>query len=239
MKYMFKYLVLILVTLLASPAFSVSEKSITVKEAEIKEIISDYILKCTENMGMDVKVSRILFKGDLKITAGDVRYEVIAPRQWEGWGRANLALIIRVNERVEKNLSIPVEVEALTDMVVSDRPLERGEVIGPSDVVLQKRDISTTPGKICRSLSEVVGKRVRVAMRGNSPMRSDYLERVPLVKSGQMVTIIAENDMVRITAVGKARNTGAEGDLIMVQNMSSQKDVPARVIDANSVRVDF
>jgi flagella basal body P-ring formation protein FlgA len=76
-------------------------------------------------------------------------------------------------------------------------------------------------------------------MRGNSPVRSDYLERVPLVKSGQMVAIIAENDVMRITAVGKARNSGAEGDLIMVQNMSSLKDIPARVIDANSVKVDF
>jgi flagella basal body P-ring formation protein FlgA len=225
--------------LLLSPAFAAPEKSVTVKEAKIREVITDYILKCTENMGMEVNVTHIGFKGDLKIAPGEIGYEVIAPRQWEGWGRANLALIIRANGRVERNLSIPVEVEALTDMVVADRPLERGEVIGPADVVLQKRDISGAPGKICRILSEVVGKRVRVAMRGNSPVRSDYLERVPLVKSGQMVTIIAENDVMRITAVGKARNSGAEGDLIMVQNMSSLKDIPARVIDANSVKVDF
>jgi flagella basal body P-ring formation protein FlgA len=124
-------------------------------------------------------------------------------------------------------------------MAVTVRPLERGEIVGNPDVVMQKRDIASVPGKICRSLSDVVGKRVRIAMRGNLPVRSDYLERVPLIKSGQAVTIIAENDMMRITALGKAKNSGAEGDLIMVQNLSSLKDIPARVIDSNSVRVDF
>ncbi len=239
MKLLFKFSVLVLFINLVSPAFAAPEKFVTVSEAKIREAVTGYVMKCTENLGMEVHVTRIDYKGNLKITPGDVSYEVIAPGQWEGWGRANLALIIRVDGRVEKNLSIPVEVEALTDMVVTDRPLERGEVIGPTDVVLQKRDISAGAGKICRNVSDVIGKRVRVAMRGNSPVRGDYLERVPLIKSGQIVTIIAENDTMRITAVGKARNSGAEGDLIMVQNMSSLKDIPARVIDGNSVKVDF
>ncbi len=239
MKLLFKYSVLVLVITLVSPAFAAPEKFVTVKEEKVREVITGYVLKCTENLGMEVHVTRIDFKGNLKIPTGDASYEVMAPDQWEGWGRANLALIIRVDGRLEKNIPIPVEVEALTDMVVTDRPLERGEVIGPTDVVLQKRDISVAAGKICRNVSDVVGKRVRVAMRGNSPVRSDYLEKVPLIKSGQIVTIIAENDTMRITAVGKARNSGAAGDLIMVQNMSSLKDIPARVIDSNSVKVDF
>jgi len=45
--------------------------------------------------------------------------------------------------------------------------------------------------------------------------------------------------MMRITAMGKAKNSGAEGDLITVQNLSSMKDIPARVMDSNSVKVDF
>lgn len=239
MKTLLKYFIPVLILALSSPLCASSENAVTVKESKIKDVITGYILKCTENLGMEIHVARIDFKGDLKISRGEVSYDVMAPNQWEGWGRANLALIIRVNGRVEKNLSVPVEVEALTDMVVSGRPLERGEVIGPSDVVLQKRNISGAPGKICRNISEVVGKRLKSSIRGNSPVRTDYLERVPIIKSGQMVTIIAENDSMRVTAVGKARNSGAEGDLIMVQNINSLKDIPARVIDANSVKVDF
>jgi flagella basal body P-ring formation protein FlgA len=71
------------------------------------------------------------------------------------------------------------------------------------------------------------------------PVRGDYLERVPLIKSGQLVTIVAENDVVRITASGRAKGSGAAGDMIAVQNLNSQKEIAGRVVDASTVRVDF
>ena len=88
-------------------------------------------------------------------------------------------------------------------------------------------------------MEEVVGKRLKAGVRGNNPLRSDNLERVPLVKSGQMVTMLLENGVLKITLAGRAKGAGAEGDLIMVQNLSSNRDVAARVIDAQTVRVDF
>jgi flagellar L-ring protein precursor FlgH len=116
-------------------------------------------------------------------------------------------------------------------MVVAVRPLERGEIVDATDVSLQKRDLATAPGKISRNLADVIGKKVRIGIRGNAPVRSDYLEKQPLVKSGQNVIIIAENEMLKITAVGRVKNTGAEGDLVMVQNLSSMKDVQAESIE--------
>jgi flagella basal body P-ring formation protein FlgA len=130
-------------------------------------------------------------------------------------------------------------VEALAEVLVAARPLERGEIIGAKDVAMQKRDLATVSGKIYRAPDEVQGKRVRTAMRANSPIRSDYLEKVPLVKSGQLVTIILENDVLRLTATGRVKNAGAEGDMVLVQNLTSQKDIPARVVDTNTVRVEF
>ncbi len=239
MKLLFKYWMVLLAVMTVSSAYAAPAKTVTVGERKIKDVVTDYILKCTENMDMEVNITRIGFEGGVKIPDGDTRYEVIAPNQWEGWGRTNLTLIIRVNELVVKNISIPVEVAALTDMVVASRPLERGMVIGSGDVNMQKRDISTAPSRICRSLSEVVGKKVRIAMRGNLPVRSDFLDKVPLVKNGQLVTIIAENGAMRVTATGKAMNSGAEGDLVTVRNLSSNKDIPARVVDADTVKVDF
>jgi flagella basal body P-ring formation protein FlgA len=54
-----------------------------------------------------------------------------------------------------------------------------------------------------------------------------------------MVTIVAENAAFRVTATGRAKGNGAEGDTVMVQNMNAQKDVAAVVVDAGTVRVEF
>jgi flagella basal body P-ring formation protein FlgA len=62
---------------------------------------------------------------------------------------------------------------------------------------------------------------------------------VALIKSGQIVTIVAENDRIRVTLTGKAKGAGAEGDMISVQNLNSLKEFPARVVDASTVMVAF
>jgi len=210
-----------------------------ISREEIGQLLTDYVRRRTANLGVEVTVRSFAYNDDLVVSAGKIDYEVIAPTQGEGWGSANLALLVRVNDRLERNLPLRVEVEAMGEVVVTTRPLERGEIIAPMDIALQKRDLGKLSGRICHSLDEALGKRVRLGIRGNSPLRSDALERIPLVKSGQMVTIVLENKVLRLTASGKARNAGAEGETVMVQNVNSMKEMPARVVDANTVKIDF
>jgi flagella basal body P-ring formation protein FlgA len=208
-------------------------------EARVRQIVTDYLLQKTKDLRLDIQLKKLGFGGEIALPAGNTSYEVVSPQEWEGWGRASLALIVRVDDRVVKNIPLNVEVEALADVVVAVRAMERGMVLEKGDVALQKRDLGTVPGRTCRTLEEVTGKRVRVGLRGNSPIRSDYLERLPLVKRGQLVTIIAENDKFRITSSGKVKGNGAEGDTVQVQSLNAQKDITAVVVDASTVRVEF
>ena len=92
---------------------------------------------------------------------------------------------------------------------------------------------------VARKVDEVIGKKARTTLRANQPVRADQVEKVPLIKSGQMVTIIAENGVLKISVAGKAHSSGAEGDIIRVQNLTSLKEIPAKVIDASTVQVAF
>ncbi|RNC67261.1 MAG: flagella basal body P-ring formation protein FlgA [Desulfuromonadales bacterium] len=234
----FVTLVTVFMMVVGTAAFGAPDGQV-VSEARLREAVAEFVRQKTASLGVETSIKRIGSMGDLKLPAGEISFEVAAPAQWEGWGRANLAVIVRVNDRVERNIPVAVEVDALADTVVTLRSLERGDVIGAADVAVQKRDISGAAGKVFRSVDEVVGKRAKNAIRANTPLRGANLERVPLVKSGQLVTIIAENQTMRLTATGKARGNGAEGDIVMVQNLGSLKELPGRVIDAGTVQVDF
>ena len=223
----------------AAPAVPPAPPGTVVSEGELRRVVSEFLAKKTEHLNAEISVKKIGITGDLKLPPGKTSFEVVAPERWEGWGNASLALIVRVDDQVKRNLNVQVEVEALAEMVVATRTLERGEVLGESDVALARRDLAHLQGRFCRKTEEVIGLRVKSAVRANSPLRGDGLERVPVVKSGQLVTIVAENDVVKITASGRAKGPGAQGDIIMVQNLGSQKDVAARVVDATTVRVDF
>jgi len=232
----FVFLVMVTCLGISSSAFA---GGTTLTAKKVRAATQEFILDRTRDSGMEIKIKRISIDEDIVVPAGKVSYEFIAPRQWEGWGRTVLGLVVRVDDQLVRNMSIPVEVAALTDMVVALYPLPRGTVIEANDVSLQKRDVAEVSSKVTFDLSDVLGKRVRIPIRANTPVRSDYLERVPVVKNGQVVTIVAENGDLRVTATGMARGAGAEGDFIMVQNMNSKKTVQARVIDSGTVAVNF
>jgi flagella basal body P-ring formation protein FlgA len=222
----------------SSPSVSSTELQL-IREHEIQQVIEEFVRSRSAAPGIELKIKKTGYRGDLSLPAGQVEYEVKAPQQWEGWGNVNLALIVRIDGRVMKNIPIRVEVEALTEMLVTTRQIEQGEIIGEADLSLQKRDLASAGAKIVRNRGDAVGRRLKTSLRGNVPLRSDQLEKLPLVKSGQIVTILLDNELIRITATGRSKGAGSVGDIVMVQNIVSQKDIQARVVDSSTVRVEF
>ncbi|UFS72404.1 flagellar basal body P-ring formation chaperone FlgA [Geomonas sp. RF6] len=225
--------------LLFVPTVSFADSGNVVKEGEVRKVVTDFLAQKTANLPAQTTVKKVGYSGDLQLPAGAVTYEVIAPESWEGWGSASLALIVRVDGQVKKNLIVRVEVEALVDMLVATRTLERGETVTEADLTIAKRDLAKVAGRFCRDVDEAVGKRVKTAIRANTPVRGDYLELVPLVKSGQLVTVLVENEAIKVTTSGRAKLSGGLGELITVQNPTSLKEFPARVINSTTVKVDF
>lgn len=237
MKRLIPYLFILLlsvVTLCPRQALSAIDR-----EREVREAVTAFVTSRTAGMGWDIHIRRLTISDALKLPEGGIEYEIVAPQSWEGWGNVSIAVIARQKDRVVRNISVWVDIEALADMVVALHQIENGELISAADVVLQKRELSQSSHLAARTVNEVIGKKTRTIFRANQPVRADLVERVPLVKSGQMVTIIAENEVLKVSVSGKARSSGAEGDTIWVQNLTSQKEIPARVVNANTVQVAF
>lgn len=237
MKRLLPYILMLLlsvVTLFPRQAFSEVDR-----EREVREAVTAFVTSRTAGMGWDVRIRRLTINGALKLPDGNIDYEIVAPQQWEGWGNVSIAVLARQKERVVRNISVWVDIEAVTDMVVALHQIENGELISAADVVLQKRELSQNSHLGARSVNDVIGRKARTILRANQPIRTDLVERVPLVKSGQMVTIVAENEVLKISVSGKARSSGAAGDTIRVQNLTSLKEISARIIDAVTVQVAF
>ena len=207
------------------------------REQEIRQVITTFVTSRTAGMGWEVRIRKVGLPPLLKLPEGGVEYEVVVPKQWEGWGKINAAVVARQNERVVSNIPVLIDVEAVADTVVTLRQIDHDTVISADDLVLQKREITFNSQLAVRSIAGVAGKSARSTLRANQPVRSDQIERVPLIKSGQMVTIIGENGVIKITMPGKAHSSGVAGDIIRVLNLTSQKEIPAQVIDSSTVKV--
>ena len=187
----------------------------------------------------EVRIRDVRAKGDVIVPAGDVHLEVEPPRRADLLGRVSLPVRISVDGRLVQRVWVAGEVLVRTRVWVLDRPVRRGHVLAAADLRQVEVDLGSVPAGIVREVREVVGKRARRSIRGRVPIRRDWLERVPLVRRGDVVTLKAESGAVLVTTVGVVRTDGALGDLVEVVNLSSKKPVYGRVVDRRTVKVIF
>ena len=230
---------LLCILLLLHAAAAWSAEKVTVRQDELRRVVESYVQTRSVSAGVQPVIKRLGGLADQVLPVGNIAYEVLAPQQWEGWGKTSLALIIRVNDQVVRNLPLQAEVEGWREVLVASRPLARGEILGRSDLAMARRNMATIQGVPLLAADEVVGKRLRLAIRQGAPLQGNQLEKVMLVTAGQQVTIVLEHEIMHLTATGRAKSAGAFGDVIQVQNLNSQKVFPARVVNAQTVQVDF
>lgn len=163
---------------------------------------------------------------------------VTAPRDSVS-GTVRLQLEISAGERAPRMVWVTADVARWVPVVVARRALERGEIIAPSDVELDRRELSTLPRDISTSLDDVVGAAVRQAVVPFSPLRRDQLASVPVVRRGDAVQIVAQHGGLRLTAAGEVRQDGGRGDQVRVINRASQRELLARVVNGTTVEVGF
>lgn len=169
---------------------------------------------------------------------GEAEFEIVGPERIPPGGKVAVSLIVRQGGAVTRNIPLTLEVRHWALSLVPKRRIDRGEILSADDVEM-RRVLQTRENHRLTDPREVVGRRATRQIQAGVAISPRDLEKVILVKTGQMVTIVAENRVIRLTAPGRAKGNGAAGETIVVQNVSSNRDLVARVIDEKTVRVDF
>ena len=76
----------------------------------------------------------------------------------------------------------------------------------------------------------------RMAFNGK-PLTDTDIEAPKIVERGQSITMTFSNGMIELTAMGKALESGAKGDVIRVVNTNSSKNLQAIVSGEQQVKV--
>lgn len=235
-----RLLFLVMLLFLILPAAGIcadSSSGAAPQQERVRRAIAAYLDPRGGGTG-DVELVRLPQLPPLPPETDGTEYEIVGPERIPPGGKVAVSLIVRQGGVVQRNVPLSLEVRHWTTSVVSTRRIDRGAILSPDDV--EVRRVPHTPGMgVTGDPREVIGKRTVRSLPAGEPVLSRDLEKVILVKSGQLVTIVAENPLLRLTVPGKAKGNGGAGEMIVVQNMTSNRDVMARVIDDKTVRVDF
>jgi flagella basal body P-ring formation protein FlgA len=227
------------VILEAPELVEVSRSCIKIPKQKIEEMVSGFLLQNIPRENKNMRIKEIRVPEEVVLAKGQVSYKVSVADNQSLRGKCSIAVEFSVNGSDQKKIWAIATIEVLGPVVVTRKPLGRYQPIDEDDIELKTMDLSDLPDDVITDPEAILGKRTTRAIGAQVPLRADTVELPPLVKRGDLVVIIAESSGLKITTRGQVKKKGRLGEQIPVINLDSKKVLYARVIDANTVKVDF
>lgn len=143
------------------------------------------------------------------------------------------------NNKIIKRLSVRCKVEMFASAVVAKEVISRGTPITEEMVEVRRVLVDSPLSDLSTEKGEVAGHLADRNLPAGKLVRKSQLQKVMDIKAGDLITIVAKNDTVQLTARGVAKKDGLAGDLIPVVNLRSNKRLFAKILDGGTVEVAF
>jgi flagella basal body P-ring formation protein FlgA len=160
--------------------------------------------------------------GELRISGGDT----------DPLARQRLELECPANAWRRSLISQP---RLFVQAVYATGNIERGATLHGG--VLERRELEL--GKGVRSfysdLQQLQGLEARRRIRANQLLGASLVKNARLILRGEQLKIIASQHGIAASTVGEALQDGAQGELIRVRNLGSEKVIDAMVMEAGVV----
>ncbi len=237
----FLTVVLFFLISLTNHVFAIETKplqTITVEEIERRgtEFLWDRISQQEDNF----EVQAIFPGRDFILPEGkvDFEFELIGRGQLKAQ-RIPLTLSIKVDGKLKRKIWLNSKTKFFKEVLKTTRQLQRGMVITSEDIELTQVDALREGKRTFINPEEVVGlMMVRDVGKGNV-LKLNMVRKPAVVKQGDRVLIMAKMGPMKITAPGVVKEKGFKGSMIRVQNIKSKKEVYGRVVDSNTIEVNF
>jgi len=218
---------------------TVTRSCLEIPKEKIEKIVLAFIYGQLPWEKDRVTVKTVHVSSEAILPQGEVTYRVVPQKEMDFLRTIPLCVFFKVNGELAKKVWATVKLEVLTEVIATKRPLRRCQLITEDDIHLQTVDLTKVQSDVLTNPQEVLGKRTKRPISGNVLLTSDHIELPPMVRRGDVVLILAESDGLKITALGQVSKRGCRGDRIRVVNLDSKKAVYARIVDSNTVEVDF
>jgi flagella basal body P-ring formation protein FlgA len=115
--------------------------------------------------------------------------------------------------------------------------INRKDIIGESDLQMTDLDLASDSRGLIHSIEQIVGKEATKNLLRGQPLRKSDLKAAIVIKRGQTIDLLSKGMGITVKMRGKALGNGAEGDRLLVENLSSRKRVEGEVLATGQVLI--
>ncbi len=136
-----------------------------------------------------------------------------------------------------RKMSITADVRIHMPVLVAAYNLKRGEQIEATFFEITNSDVTKLRGAYYTDQNELKDLRMVRSLSAGDVLTDQHIERIPIIKRGEFIRILARGDLFEVTTEGTAMQDGGKGDLIRVKNVDSGKVIRGHVIDSGLIEV--
>jgi flagella basal body P-ring formation protein FlgA len=151
-------------------------------------------------------------------------------------GRVSLRIReIAMDGRVVKRSTASIQMDLWKTVPAAARPLNPGEEVGAKDVTFVRKNLAHLRDEIWDG--KPGSWRVKRPIGAGEPFYVANMEPLPLVKRGDIVSLVYQGKHVKLQVPAEAMSDGGYHDSITVRNLQSKVQIHARILDAKTVQV--
>ena len=224
------------VGLLGKPVWAAGQ---LLKVAAIEKIGKEFIFDTLE-WDKDRLEIKVIYDGKkIIVPQGNVTFDCKLPGRKRRIGRVHFLCLIKVSGDIKKRLRLYADVKVAYDVYRPIQSLKMGHVIQPGDVELTRLKSDHVLRNIISDEADIMGHRLIRNLDQGETILAHMVQKIPLVKNGDRILIIAKKGSLRVTAPGVVRQNGFKNDTVRVENMHSRKIILGTVIDSRTVQINF
>lgn len=154
--------------------------------------------------------------------------------------RGTLPMQVDVAVDGEVLLMVPVAFRLRTfeNVLVLARDLDRGAALRPGDVATRRVETTERVAPSPLDAIELVGRIARRPLRAGEILSGDDFVAPVLVLKNETVTLVYRRGALRAESFGIARESGALGQVVRVENLTSKKRLAGRVTGPGVVEMN-
>jgi flagella basal body P-ring formation protein FlgA len=151
----------------------------------------------------------------------------------------NTAVLVRCPVKSGWKIHLPVRIDVFEDVIVTAKPLLKGQIIDTSAVTFQKQNIALLKNGYYIKNSSFNQLQARRNLKRGAVLTPKNLSPRLLVRSGQKVTLVLDYNGLQIKSSGTALKSATLGQVVRVRNSQSLKVVEGIVSGEALVRVSI
>jgi flagella basal body P-ring formation protein FlgA len=146
---------------------------------------------------------------------------------WTGEQTLRAGFYDRQGQRTE--FQVVCRVRPLPNVLVPTATLPKGHVVRPDDVTWKQQPV-TASAVACLDRTElVVGQETRRTLRAGEPISAVDIRSVPLVRRGDIVTVVARSRGIVVRTDARSLGDGGLGQPIKLVSLDGRRELAARV----------